>query len=227
MAADIQLTEEEHRAVSAAVTRAEQSSDGEIVTIVSHLSDHYQDIASRWAAALALLFLIALPIAPGFWLGAVNMLGKGWSQDYSTAAFLTAIAATAVFLYFVASLMLENMALRLFLTPPSVKEERVRARAVLAFRIGTESRTDGRTGILIYLSAMERRAEIVADSAIAGKVSPDAWAGAMAALIDEVKAGRSGAGMVAAVDCVGAILAEHFPKSDGNPNELPDRLIAL
>ena len=227
MARPIRLSEDEHGRVSDAVSLAERSSDGEIVTIVTDLSDHYQDISSRWAAAMALLFLIALPIAPGFWRGAMDLLSSGWSQDYSPAAFLTAIAATAVFLYFVASLMLENMNLRLFLTPSSVKEDRVRARAVQLFRVGTESRTDGRTGILIYLSMMERRAEIVADSAIGAKVAPQEWAEAMGAMIDEVKQGRPGDGMVAAVERVGAILTQHFPKSDGNPNELPDRLIEL
>jgi putative membrane protein len=223
----VRLSEEEHRMVSAAVARAESSSDGEIVTIVTDLSDHYQDIASRWAAAMALLFLIALPITPGFWRDAMDLLSSGWSQDYSPAAFLTAIAATAVFIYFVATLMLENMSLRLALTPKSVKEDRARARAIDLFRVGTESRTDGRTGILIFLSTMEHRAEIVADSAIAEVVAPEEWAEAMGAMIDEVKQGRTGAGMVAAVDRVGTILAKHFPKSDGNPNELPDRLIEL
>ncbi|WP_420607637.1 TPM domain-containing protein [Novosphingopyxis sp.] len=223
----MQLSEEQHRAVSAAVGAAETGTDGEIVTIVADLSDHYQDIASRWAAAIALLFLIALPIAPRFWRGAMDLLSSGWSQDYTPAAFLTAIAATAVFLYFVATLMLENMPLRLFLTPSRVKEDRVRARAVRLFRVGTESRTDGRTGILVYLSTMEHRAEIVADSAIAEKVDAARWAEAMGALIDGVKQGRPGDGMVAAVGHVGAILAEHFPKTAGNPNELPDRLIEL
>ena len=227
MAAPKGLSAEEHRQVSDAVALAERSSDGEIVTIVTELSDHYQDISSRWAAAMALLFLIALPIAPGFWRGAMDLLSSGWSQDYTVAAFLTAIAATAVFLYFVASLMLENMTLRLFLTPPRVKEDRARARAVQLFRVGTQSRTDGRTGILIFLSMMERRAEIVADSAIADKVEPARWAEAMGLLIDEVRKGNPGNGMVAAVGQVGAILAEHFPKTDGNPNELPDRLIEL
>lgn len=227
MSAPRKLSEQEHRQVSDAVSLAERGSDGEIVTIVTDLSDHYQDISSRWAAALALLFLIALPIAPGFWRKAMDSLSSGWSQDYTTAAFLTAIAATAVFLYFVATLMLENMALRLFLTPPSVKEDRCRARAVQLFRVGTESRTDGRTGILIYLSMMEHRAEIVADAAIAGKVDQARWAEAMAVLIDGVKDGRPGDGMAAAVERVGAILIEHFPKTQGNPNELPDRLIEL
>jgi putative membrane protein len=33
--------------------------------------------------------------------------------------------------------------------------------------------------------------------------------------------------MAEAVRRMGIVLAEHFPKSDGNPNELPDRLIEL
>ena len=49
----------------------------------------------------------------------------------------------------------------------------------------------------------------------------------MADLIEEVKAGRPGAGMAKAVERVGAVLAEHFPKSHADVNELPDRLIEL
>ena len=49
----------------------------------------------------------------------------------------------------------------------------------------------------------------------------------MAALIVEVKAGRPGDGIVAAVEGVGEVLREHFPRSDGDANEIPDKLIEL
>ena len=49
----------------------------------------------------------------------------------------------------------------------------------------------------------------------------------MAALVTAVRDGRAGDGMVAAVTAIGAILAEHFPKTADNPNELPDRVIEL
>jgi putative membrane protein len=50
----------------------------------------------------------------------------------------------------------------------------------------------------------------------------------MAALITEAKAGRTGAGLVAAVSQVGDILAEHFPaNAQDNPNELPDGVIQI
>ena len=83
------------------------------------------------------------------------------------------------------------------------------------------------TGILIYVSLKEHRAEIVADAAIAEKVSPEVWGDAMVALIDEIRDGKPGEGMAAAVKHDGVVLEEHFPKTDNNPNELPDRLIEI
>jgi putative membrane protein len=49
----------------------------------------------------------------------------------------------------------------------------------------------------------------------------------MAALIDQVKEGRPGDGIVAAVQLIGAVLAEHFPKTSTDTNEIPDKLIEL
>ncbi len=49
----------------------------------------------------------------------------------------------------------------------------------------------------------------------------------MSDLIAEVKDGRPGDGMARAVERIGAVLAEHFPRSLADTNELPDRLIEL
>jgi putative membrane protein len=95
------------------------------------------------------------------------------------------------------------------------------------FKVGAERRTTGRTGILIYLSLRERRAQIVADEAIASKVPAETWGEAMAALLVEVKQGRLADGMCAAVEKVGVVLAQHFPRAEDDVNELPDRLIEL
>ena len=48
-----------------------------------------------------------------------------------------------------------------------------------------------------------------------------------AALVLAVKDGRPGDGMAAAVTQIGSVLAEHFPRSDNDTNELPDRVIEL
>ena len=65
----------------------------------------------------------------------------------------------------------------------------------MLFKTGAERRTIGRTGILIYLSMAEHRAEIVGDEAITKVTTPETWGEAMASLITEVKAGRPGNGI--------------------------------
>ena len=73
----------------------------------------------------------------------------------------------------------------------------------------------------------ERRAEIVGDEAILAVTDEHTWGEAMEALIAEVRQGRPGDGICAAIDRVGAVLAEHFPRSATDSNEIPDKLIEL
>ena len=108
-----------------------------------------------------------------------------------------------------------------------MQRRRVRRRAFDLFRAAAEARTKGRTAVLLYLSLDEHRAELIADAAIHSRVNADVWGEAMAALLTGVKAGRTGDGMADAVALIGRVLAEHFPRSDGDTNELPDRLIEL
>ena len=49
----------------------------------------------------------------------------------------------------------------------------------------------------------------------------------MTTLIEAVREGRAGDGMVAAVGAIGDVLAVHCPHADDDKNELPDRLITL
>jgi putative membrane protein len=140
---------------------------------------------------------------------------------------LTLLMVFAALKFTVALLILKWMPLRLALTPRATKHRRVRRRAVTVFRAAAEKRTAGRTGILIYLSMAERRAEIVADEAILKVTSDETWGEAMADLLEQVRAGRPGDGICAAVSRVGAVLTEHFPRSDGDVNEIPDKLIEL
>lgn len=222
-----QISEADHALVTAAVAQAEHRTSGEIVTIVTDLSDHYEDIALAWASAIAFVALAAYAIFPDFYIGLLNMATGGWNHEYTPSEY-AALLLTAVALKWVGSwLILKWMPLRLALTPNGIKMARVRSRAISLFKVGTEAKTVGRTGVLLYLSMKEHRAEIVADVSIASKVAPEIWGDAMVALIDQVRAGQPGKGMADAVAQMGVVLAEHFPKGTDNPNELPDRLIEL
>ncbi len=222
-----QFTEADHAIVVAAVADAERLTTGEIVTIVTDLSDHYDDIAMAWASAIAFIALVSYATFPEFYMGLIDAVSGGWRHEYTTAEYAAFLLAAVALKWIGTWFILKWMPLRLALTPKAKKLARVRSRAISLFKVGTESKTVGRTGVLLYLSMKEHRAEIVADAAIASKVAPEIWGDAMVALLDQVKAGNLGAGVAAAVTQMGIVLAEHFPRGSENPNELPDRLIQL
>jgi putative membrane protein len=221
------LSEAEHAAVSAAVTAAEVDTSGEIVTVVTDRSDGYSDVALVWSAVIAFTAIAVLTIFPDFYLGLVDRLLGKWNAEWTPRG-IFGLALLVGILKFAGMWLIQLwQPLKFFLIPGPIKSQRANARAVAIFKVGAERRTTGRTGILIYLSMRERRAEIVADEAITSKVSPDVWGEAMAAMLAELKRGGCGAGVVAAVEKVGKVHAEHIPREAGDVNELPDRLIEL
>ena len=221
------LSPEDHALVTEAVAKAETQSDGEIVTIVAGRSDAYHDVALHYAILMMLIVPAMLAMLPQGWIDWAEGLMLGWNGEFTRAASMIVLFVLLALAFLIVRLALAWMPLRMALTPGRTKSRRVHRRAVQLFRSGCELKTLGRTGILIYLSLAEHRAEIVADEAIASHVEPEVWGEAMEAMIELVKAGRSGEGMAAAVEKVSLVLARVVPKSSDNPNELPDRLIEL
>jgi putative membrane protein len=221
------LTDAERGKVAAAIAAAESKSNGEIVAVATPISDAYHDVALHWA--LIPLFAVLAwaawrPTALTWWY---DFLFGGWSPDPTLSQLFTLLMVFAALKFIVALLILKWMPLRLLLTPAATKHRRVRRRAIAIFKAAAERRTAGRTGILIYLSMAERRAEIIGDSAITSATNPETWGEAMAALLVDVREGRVADGIVAAIDQVGTVLAEHFPRSADDINEIPDKLIEL
>jgi len=222
-----ELTAEDHDKVSAAIAAAEAKTNGEIVAVATPISDPYHDVGLHWA--LVPLFAVLAwaawrPTALEWWY---DFLFGGWQAEPTLSQLLTLLMVFAALKFTVALLILKWMPLRLALTPGATKHRRVRRRAVAMFKAAAERRTVGRTGILIYLSMAEHRAEIIGDEAITKVTTPETWGEAMAALLVEVKQGRVGDGIVAAIEQVGVVLAEHFPRTDADVNEIPDKLIEL
>lgn len=227
MAKDNSMTADEHARVSAAVQAAEQDTSGEIVTIVADHSDRFLDVALWWSILAAVLALAAVVAFPGFYGWLMGLLTNGWMAEPNPGEMLELALAIVVITFVAVRLILQWIPLRLALTPGIVKSRRVRRRAIRYFKVGAERRTAGRTGILVYLSLIEHRAEIVADASIHGVVPQERWGEAMVDMLAHVREGRIADGMIAAIGDVGAILSEHFPRKDGDVNELPDRLIEL
>lgn len=221
------LSDDDHSRISAAVAAAEARTSGEIVTILARRSDGYSDVALAWSVLVAFTAIVVLSLFPGFYLGLFDRVTGSWANEW-TPGEIFALAAGAGIVKFIGMLLLQLwQPLKFLLIPGPIKSARTRARALTCFRVGAERRTQVRTGILIYLSMDEHRAEIVADETIAGLVGSAEWEGAMAAMLSHIRDGRIADGMIAAVEQVGEVLARHCPRADDDINELPDRLIEV
>ena len=223
----VHLSEADRDKVAAAIAAAEANTSGEIVAVTTPISDAYHDVALHWALVPLFAVLAWAAWRPSALIWWYDFLFGGWSPDPTQSQLLTLLMFFAALKFTIALLILKWMPLRLLLTPATTKHRRVRRRALTIFQAAASGRTTGRTGILVYLSLAERRAEIIADEAILKVTDDHTWGEAMTVLLADVKAGRVGDGIAAAVTQVGAVLSEHFPRSADDINEIPDKLIEL
>jgi putative membrane protein len=202
----MELTREDHEAVSAAIHVAEKRTSAQIVCVLAHASSDYAYVPVLWASALALF-------AP-------------WPLITFTPWSVQRIYLVQLAVFIVAGLVFSLTSLRLALVPRAVRRARAHRAALEQFVVRRVSHTKNRTGVLIFVSLAEHYARIIADEAIAQKVPNAEWQAAVDALTSHMRQGSIGKGFTAAIERCGAVLAVHAP-ADGAANELPDRLYVL
>jgi putative membrane protein len=130
----------------------------------------------------------------------------------------------SAFLTFLVLFQLDSI--RYWLVPPAVKRARAHQRAVEQFLVQNIHTTKGRTGVLIYVSFVERFAEVIADEGIYRKVPPSAWEDVVGELTNHLARAPRPA-LIRAIERCGKMLARHFPPGRAPSNELPNHLIVL
>jgi putative membrane protein len=221
------LSEADCDRISQAVTAAELKSAGEIVTIVAERSDSYHDVALHWAILAMLLTVAIAGFLPDRAHEALSHWVGGWGEADQRGRLIALLLASMILAFLIVRGLLSVRWLRNHLIPHRTSVRRVRRRAIELFCAVGRGRTTGKTAVLLYLSLAERRAELVVDEGIHGRVDQSSWSAAMDALTAAIRDGRAGDGMVAAVGAIGEVLAIHCPRSDDDRNELPDRVITL
>jgi putative membrane protein len=198
---------EDERRISAAITDAEKRTSGEIVVVVATRSDGYHYVPPLVGAIVALL----VP----------------WVLIFFTGLHIIPIYLIQLAVFLVVTLALLPARVRTALVPIGIKRLHAHRRAVEQFLVQNLHTTDGRTGVLLFVSVAERYAEIIADRGIDAKVSEGTWKGIIEQLTSAIGSGRPTDGFVAAIASIGTALAAHFPPGTDDPNELPDHLIIL
>jgi uncharacterized membrane protein len=104
-----------------------------------------------------------------------------------------------------------------------------RERAIMLFGKLRVWDTEHNNGVLIYLLLAEHAIEIVADRGIDARVDAAQWAAMATRMGAAFRERRFEDGLTQALEEVSALLVEHFPLAEGQPdrNELPDAPVLL
>lgn len=202
------LTEADKARVSEAIKQAEAQTSGELVTVITQASDDYWYIPTLWAA------LIALPVPAGIIL-------------YGTWMDATSLFAIQVAVFMGLAMLFRLPVIKHAVVPKGIKRQRASRVAREQFFLQGLQNTEGRTGILLFVSVAEHYVEIIADKGINDVVPAGTWDKVVSDFVSKVKAGQYTEGFLAAVEGCGAILAEHFPAQVDDVNELPNHLVEL
>jgi uncharacterized membrane protein len=111
--------------------------------------------------------------------------------------------------------------------PALLHKQKARQRALEVFSQQRVWDTEYNSGVLIYLLLADRDVEIVADRGIDKRVEGAEWERICRQMEVEFRAGRFEEGVLAGIREITALLVQHFPARNENPNELPDRPVVL
>jgi putative membrane protein len=225
------LSQADHGRIAAAVAKAEATTSGEILCVLSHKVSDYREVPLAWAAAVSLVLPPVL-MALGLHSWLISDTGGDWvatnatSLDSSIGLALTSYAVVQIIIFAAVAVALSAAEpLRLALTPKRVKERRVR-RAALHHLAATRLLGSG-GAVVIFASEAERMVAVVADEALHLKAGDAAWDAAVAAVLSGIRTHDPASGFIAAVEVCGGYLAEHFPADGSGHNAVSDRLIEI
>jgi putative membrane protein len=193
--------------IAEAIAAAERETSGEIVAVLAAESSTYLHVPFLWAAVVALV--VPWPLIYFTWWTVQ------WIYFLQLIIFLALLAATL------------PRPVRHILVPGSMKRSRAHRRATEVFLAQNMHMTRKRTGVLIFVSAAERYAEIIADAGIESRVPKGTWQAIVDDLTRHIAEKRAGDGFITAIKAAGSHLAKHFPPGSADPNELPNHLVVL
>ena len=204
------LDEKKIKIIESAIVRAESKTSGEIVPLVVKSSSAIGHVP----VITFCVFLIAMLVFQ------LEQLQKIYIYDTAYWPFANVVLAALLSYIFSKFEFVQRL-----LVSKEDRTSQVKQRAELEFyRLGM-TETEGATGILIFVSLLEHRIEVMADRKIAAILPPETWAGVVEQVLTGIRNGDLSEGLVKAIDTCGAILADKFPIAPGDKNELRDHII--
>ena len=199
--------------IAQAVKEAETKTSGEIVPYVVDHSDTYEDAEWRGAFLFALVAFTVLTV--------VRQYTRMWIPlDLAEVAAISLGAAMAGILL----AKFVPLFKRLF-AGNALMHRRVTQRAAEAFVSEEVFNTRDRSGILSFMSVVERKVLRLGESGINAKVQQDEWHEIVQRIVRGIRAGKATEGLVEAIGQCGLLLQRHgVAIRPDDKDELPDSL---
>ena len=185
------------------IQEIERNTDAELVVVVRARSASYAHADYLFGSALAFVVLLVILFVP-----------------FPFPEYFVPIDVALAFAIGSIISWRSNSVRRLFSTE-KFRRKSVRTAAAAMFYEAGIANTNAEMGVLIYLSLLERRLELIADRGVLKKVPAHDWNHELFEL-HKVGENPDAKGFQEAIQRLGRVLATHVPATGENPNELPD-----
>lgn len=199
------LTQELKQNIEQAVRSVELNTTGEIVPVMVEASDRYFGISLICASMTTFL---------------MTWFVYGLFPNFS-ASFYFVLQVPILFLSY-QTIQIPWVKRKLLM--PEIVEEEVFQRALQAFYEHGVYTTEHRNGVLIFVSFLEHRVQLLADMGIDQKVEKGTWENIVREMTDALRRGCVNEAFLKAIDQVGKILERHYPTDGKSKQGLPNQL---
>jgi putative membrane protein len=193
--------------IKLSIHRAEQNTSGEIVPLVVSSSDSYSWVHLIWVFA--------------GWLGStiwVLYISRRYHWD------LTSLFGWQSIGMFIGGALSFVPAIKRTTVPQKWQQHQVHRQSLADFMGAGLANTRDRTGVLIYISNLERRVHILADKGIHDKVPANYWDNQVKEIVEGIRKGNFAVALAQVIEEIGSKLSTAFPRKTDDKNELPDTL---
>ncbi len=201
------FTKEDKERIKKVTKEVESRTSGEIVVMVVDRSEDYLDgevIGGVVGGSLVAMAITALFLHASMWFF---------------------IPLTFIFFFPFRLILRKYHRLRTAFLGTRRREHAVRHRAIRAFHEKGLTRTKEHTGVLFFISLLERRVWVLADKGIHEKIGQETLNKFASEVSKGIAEGRASDALCEAIKAAGDLLAKHFPVVPGDVDELPDGII--
>ncbi len=204
------LSTEDFKNIEDTISRVEEETCGEIVPVIVRRSSAVGHVPLTLTLLITLLVVVAeFPLKDWLWV-------RPWVYAWPLL----------IVIFFLLSLVLARSKwIQKVLVSEKDELQQVHQRAELEFYRNKINRTSEGTGILVFVSVMEKKAVILADEGISKKLPAETWNEILNQLKGQLGDGQWGSGFVEAIENCGKHLKTHFPMVSTVKNELKNHLV--